>query len=59
MTRHNYIQRRTRLLRELREASVSYVWHMNWTTPHGKRAATLAAKRLIERSRDLWRLGAL
>lgn len=58
-TPHNFLQKRSRLLREIREASVSYLWNMNMKTPQCKRAATLAAKRLMERSRDLWRLGTL
>ena len=44
-----------RLLRELREASTSFVWHLNDTNPQGKRARTLAARRLMERARDLYR----
>ncbi len=57
--RHRFIQKRTRLLRELKEASVAYVWHMNAATPQGRRAATFAATRLMRRSRDLWKLGTL
>ena len=59
MTKHNRLQRRARLLREIRDASVAYLWHMNTRTPQGRRATTLAAKRLMERSRDLWKLGAV
>ena len=59
MTEHNRLQRRGKILREIRDASVAYLWHMNITTPQGRRATTLAAKRLMERSRDLWKLGAV
>lgn len=59
MTRHNFLQRRARLLKQLRAASEDYLWHCNHTTPQAKRATTLAARRLVERSRDLWRLGTM
>ena len=58
-TIHNFLQKRSRLLREIRDASTAYLWHTNATTPQGRRAATLAAKRLMERSRDLYRLGTI
>lgn len=53
---HNFRQKRGRLMREIREAHTAIIWHLSITTPQGKRARTLAAKRLMERSRDLWRL---
>lgn len=56
---NRFISRRSRLLREIRDASVAYLWHMNIRTAQGRRAATLAARRLMERSRDLWKLGNL
>lgn len=59
MTRHNYLQRRSRLLKSMRAASVSYLWHMNISTPQSRRATTCAAKKLMEMSRDLWKLGTL
>jgi hypothetical protein len=59
MTRHNYRQRRSRLLVQIRDASTAYLWHCNGTTPQSRRATTLAAKRLMERSRDLWKLGTM
>lgn len=58
MTRHNFLQKRSRLLREMREASVDYFWHMNDKRPRNKAAATSAAKRMMERTRDLYRLQA-
>ena len=54
---HNYISKRSRLLREIRDASTAYLWHMNTRTAQGRRATTLAARRLMERARDLWKLG--
>jgi hypothetical protein len=57
MTRYNFLQRRARLLKQIRDASTSYLWFCNQSTPQARRATTLAAKRLMERSRDLWRLG--
>lgn len=51
-----YLAKRTRLLKALRDAQVAYLWHCNIITPQGRRAATLAAKRLMERSRELWKL---
>jgi hypothetical protein len=59
VTRHNYLQKRSRLLKAMRDASTSYLWSCNQTTPQARRATTLAAKRLMERSRDLWKLGVL
>ncbi len=59
MTRHNFLQKRSRLLKALKNASVDYLWHMNIETPQNRRAATLAAKSLMKNSRDLWRLGTL
>ena len=59
MTRHNFLQKRAKLLKAMRAASVDYLWHMNFTTPQGKRATTLAARRLSEHARNLWRLGTM
>lgn len=59
MTSHNFLQRRSKLLKAMRDASTSYLWSCNKTTPQARRATTLAAKRLMERSRDLWKLGTL
>lgn len=59
MTRHNYLQRRARLLKAMRDASVAYLWHCNVTTPQARRATTFAAKKLMESSRDLWRIGTI
>lgn len=56
MTRHNFLQRRARLLKEIRDASTSLLWHLNDTHPQGKRARTFAARRLSERSRELHQL---
>ena len=58
MTQHNRLQKRSRLLREIREAHVSYLWHMNTKTAQGRRCSTLAAKKLMMRTIDLWKLGA-
>lgn len=58
MTKHNFLQKRTRLLKAIRAASVDYLWHMNDKRPRNKASATSAAKRLMERSRDLYRLQA-
>lgn len=59
MTEYNRLQKRSRLLKELRDASEAYLWSMNTRTPQGRRATTLAARRLMERARDLWKLGAV
>jgi len=59
MTRHNFLQRRARLLKAMRDASVAYLWHCNIATAQSRRATTLAAKQLMQHSRDLWRLGTL
>jgi len=56
VTRHNFYQRRTRLLNELQQAHLDYIWYMNETAPMKKRAATLAARRIMESSRALWKL---
>jgi hypothetical protein len=56
MTPHNYRQMRDRLMREIREAHTALLWHLNAETPPGKRARTLAARRLTKKSRALWRL---
>lgn len=56
LTKYNILQKRDRIMRELRAAHTSLLWGMNIDTPQGKRAVTLAAKRLMERSRDLYRL---
>ena len=59
VTRHNFLQKRARLVTAIRDASTAYLWHCNHTTPQDRRATTLAAKRLMQHSRDLWRLGSL
>ena len=59
MTKYNAIQRRASLLKAIRDAHIAYLWNMNVCTPQGRRATTLAAKRLMERTRDLWKLGAV
>lgn len=59
MTRHNFIQRRSRLLKELRAASDDYLWRMNGTHPQTRRGCTLAARRMMQAARDLWRLGTI
>lgn len=58
MTLHNYLQRRARLLKGMRRASDHYLWHCNDRTGRGKRLATIWARKLMEMSRDLWRLQA-
>lgn len=59
MTKHNFLQKRSRLLKQIRDASTAYLWHCNHTHPQAKRATTLAARRMMERCRDLWKLGTL
>jgi hypothetical protein len=49
-------QKRDRLMREIREAHTVLLWHLVTETPQGKRARTLAARRLAESSKDLWKL---
>jgi len=56
MTRHNFLQKRARLLKEIRDTHVSLLWHLNDDYPQGKRARTIASRRLVELSRDLHRL---
>lgn len=58
-TRHNFLQKRSQLLKAMRAASVAYLWHCNDSTPQARRATTLAARRMMECSRDLWKLGTL
>lgn len=59
VTKHNFLQRRARLLNQVRDATTSYLWFCNQTHPQAKRATTLAARRMMEATRDLWRLGAM
>ena len=59
MTRHNFLQRRARLLKAIKAASIDYLWSCNITTPQGKRATTFAAKWMMQATRDLWKLGTL
>jgi hypothetical protein len=56
VTRHNFLQKRARLLKQIRDAHVSLLWHLNDAHPQGKRARTLAARKGMELSRDLWKL---
>jgi hypothetical protein len=56
---HNRLQKRGRLLRQIRDSHIAYLWHCNTRTPQGRRATTLAAKKLMQLSRDLWKLGAV
>lgn len=59
MTRHNFLQRRSRLLKQIRIASDAYLWHMNGTHPQTRRGCTFAAKRMMQATRELWRLGTI
>ena len=56
MTRHNFLQKRARLLTKIREAYVNLLFHLNDTHPQGKRARTIASRTLMERTRDLHKL---
>jgi hypothetical protein len=56
MTLHNYRQKRNRLMADILRAKVAVQHTLEADTPVRKRARTLAAKRLMERSRDLYRL---
>lgn len=58
MTLHNYLQKRARLLKGMRDASTNYLWHCNDRTSRGKRSATIWARKLKELSADLYRLQA-
>lgn len=59
MTRHNFLQKRSRLLKAIRAASEAYLWSCNKTSPQARRATTLAARRLREYTGQLSRLGTL
>ena len=52
---HNQRQRIFRLQKEIRDASVNFYMRINDTTAQSKRARTLAAKKMMEASRALWR----
>ena len=43
-----------RLMREVREAHTALIWHLPRTDAQGKRLATIHARRLMERTRELW-----
>ena len=47
---------RVRLLREIREAHTKLLWTLNRTDAPGKRSRTLAAKKLMRSSWELYRV---
>lgn len=48
-------RKRNRLLREIREAHTRLIWHLPRTDGVGKRCRTLAAKKLMQASRELYK----
>lgn len=52
---HNQRQKIFRLQKQIRDASVNFYMRINDTTSQSKRARTLAAKKMMEASRDLYR----
>ena len=56
MTRHNWLQRRTSIVKQIRDTMTSLIWHMNDDYPQGRRARSLASRKLCELHRDLHRL---
>ena len=48
--------KRARLLREIREAHTKLLWTMLRTDGPGKRSRTLAAKKLMQASRELYKV---
>lgn len=53
---YRQLQRRNRLMRELREAHTRLLWHLNRIDAPGKRARTLAARVLADRAAKLHEL---
>jgi len=52
---HNWTRRRDRLMREIREAQIDLRLELHRVDSQGRRARTLAAKRLAQRSGELHR----
>ena len=53
---HNQRQKIFRLMKQMRDASMNFYMRINDTTTQSKRARTLAAKKMMETSRDLYRV---